>query len=75
MSRGDGGAGAAAGGGGTPPLHACTYVGFSMGGSSILDLGHVAPQAIRCAALVVPGSLHPGGCCCLFLGLNVGEAV
>lgn len=42
-----------------PPLH----VGVSMGGSSILDLAAVAPETIRGAALVVPGSLHPGKCC------------
>lgn len=29
-------------------------------GSAFLDLAHVAPQTVRCAALVVPGSLHPG---------------
>lgn len=41
---------------GQPPLH----VGLSFGGAVLLDLAIVRPEAIRAAALVVPGSLHPG---------------
>lgn len=39
-----------------PPLH----VGVSFGGAVLLDLAVVAPEAIRGAALVVPGGLLPG---------------
>lgn len=38
---------------GPPPLH----IGLSFGGAALLDLAVVAPQAIRAAALVVPGGL------------------
>ncbi|EFN53901.1 hypothetical protein CHLNCDRAFT_136076 [Chlorella variabilis] len=38
-----------------PPLH----VGVSFGGAVLLDLAVVAPEAIRGAALVVPGGLMP----------------
>lgn len=43
-------------GGAPPPLH----VGVSLGGAVLLDLAVVRPEAVRAAALVAPGSLHPG---------------
>jgi pimeloyl-ACP methyl ester carboxylesterase len=39
-----------------PPLH----VGVSFGAAVLLDLANVAPEAIRSAALLVPGGLAPG---------------
>ncbi|KAL4420517.1 hypothetical protein ABPG75_010173 [Micractinium tetrahymenae] len=38
-----------------PPLH----IGVSFGGAVVIDLANVAPEAIRGAALVVPGGLLP----------------
>ena len=46
----------AEGGKAPPPLH----IGVSFGGAVLLDLAVVAPEAIRGAALVVPGGLLPG---------------
>lgn len=43
--------------GAPPPLH----VGVSLGGAVLLDLAVVRPEAVRAAALVVPGCLHRGG--------------
>ncbi|KAL4433944.1 hypothetical protein ABPG75_000385 [Micractinium tetrahymenae] len=57
-ASGPGAAGSSAAGTGgrpQPPLH----VGLSFGGAVLLDLAIVRPGAIRAAALVVPGSLHP----------------
>lgn len=39
------------------PLH----MGVSLGGALLLDLAVVRPEAIGGAALICPGSLHPGG--------------
>lgn len=43
------------------PLHA----GVSFGGAVLLDLANVAPEAIRGAALIVPGGLIPGSAWCM----------
>ncbi|KAL4451883.1 hypothetical protein ABPG75_007545 [Micractinium tetrahymenae] len=47
------------GGAGLPPPHPPLHVGISLGGSVLLDLAVVKPEAVGGAALLVPGSLHP----------------
>jgi pimeloyl-ACP methyl ester carboxylesterase len=44
--------------GGVPPVP--LHAGVSFGGAVLLDLANVAPEAIRGAALIVPGGLIPG---------------